>query len=139
MPGETQSLEDTMRRAGWVASFAVALASGAGVANASCAGAIQQMEASGRLTPKAQQYLDKAKDNLGKKTHAERDCLSWVDAADQEMAKSSRRYGRNDDRYERRDQRYSDRDRDYDRYDRRTEGSGSSRDPVGRRLDGLGR
>jgi hypothetical protein len=126
-----------MRRAIRTTSVAVFVVSMAGAAHASCAGAIQQLEASGRLTPKAQQYLDKAKENLNKQTHAERDCLSWVDAADQEMARSSPRYGRAD-RYDRSDRRYSERDLDR-RYDRRTEGSGSSRDPVGRLLDDLGR
>jgi hypothetical protein len=113
-------------------------------AYADCARDVQRLE-SARLTPKAQEYLAKARENLDKKTHGERDCEAWVDAAYKEMRENSRA-ARSDDRYDRRysDDRY---DRRYDdRYDRRDDrryddrgSSGSSTDPLGRLLNGLGR
>jgi hypothetical protein len=136
-----------MKKAIWAASLIVGLASTA--AYADCASEIQRLESSGRLTPQAQQNLQKAKQNLNKKTHGERDCLSWVDAAYNDMrgARADRRYSdraydrRDDPRY---DPRYDPRndprsDPRYDpRYDRSTTGSGSSTDALGRILNGLG-
>jgi hypothetical protein len=128
-------------------------------AYADCASDVQRLE-SARLTPTAQEYLAKARENLDKKTHGERDCEAWVDAAIKDMRENSRaarsddRHDRrySDDRYDRRDDRYDRRaddryDRRYDdRYDRRDDrryddrgSSGSSTDPLGRLLNGLGR
>jgi hypothetical protein len=138
-----------MRKAIWAASLVVGLASTA--AYADCASDIQRLQSSGRLTPQAQSYLDKAKQSAEKKTHGERDCESWVDSAYKEMRTADRRYSdraydrrddpRDDPRYDRRDDpRYDRRDDPrYDpRYDRSETRSGSSNDALGRILNGIG-
>lgn len=84
-----------MRKEGWLLLSLSLL--GAVPAAADCAGAIQEMEASGRLPIDAQRYLDKATSDLGKR-HGERDCLAWVEAAEQAKENTERRYSRYEDR-----------------------------------------